>query len=148
MNGKLQSAVLVLVLSVLCPGAQAPKETPEKVRTRLSGVWAGFAVEGKGEQPDRGPVKLELTISPEKIHGKEFRGEKTMDHGEGSYELDLTRDPPVLDATKTGNRKETWLGIYKLEGDTFHWCVGRRERPKDFETKKGAFLLIFKRKKG
>jgi hypothetical protein len=31
-------------------------------RKQLAGTWKGFAVEGKGEKPDTGPVKLELVI--------------------------------------------------------------------------------------
>jgi len=127
--------------------ADPPPPAEAQARRDLAGVWRGFAVEGKGEKPDQGPVKLEITISAETIKGVEFKGGQSIDHGEGVYALDLDADPRQLDGTKsnTRGRKETWLGIYKLEQDTLYWCAGRRERPTSFETVKGQFLMILKR---
>ncbi len=123
----------------------APNEAPE--RAQLSGVWRGFAVEGKGEKPDQGPVKLQLTFSEKTIQGTEFKGDQTIDHGQGEYTLDLATDPRWLDGAKTlmSGRKDVWLGIYKLDGNTLHWCVAKRQRPTTFETVKGQFLMILKR---
>ena len=122
----------------------------EKVnREKLIGVWNGYAVEGKGENPDRGPVKLELTITKELIKAKQFKGKEVLDLGEGTFEIRPDMSPDHLDGDKkldNPNRKEIWLGIYQLEGDTLKWCVGRKTRPTEFETKQGAFLLILKRK--
>lgn len=137
--------VLALLLLALPGRAAAPDEAAE--RTRLAGLWKGFTVEGKGENPDRGPVKLELTITDRTIHGIEIKSDQRLDHGTGEYTLVLSSDPRQLDGTRTNERgrKDTWIGIYKLEGDTLKWCVARRDRPTTFETKKGQFLLILKR---
>jgi len=60
---------LTTSLLLFVPGATAltaePAQTPDEQaeRARFVGVWRGFTVEGKGETPDRGPVKLELTIT-------------------------------------------------------------------------------------
>ena len=118
------------------------------VRKKLVGVWKGFAVEGRGERPDRGPVKLELTITETSIKGIESKGQGTIDHGEGAYTLDLTQKSPFLDAAKSNERgrKEEYVGIYSLEGDTLKWCVTRqKQRPTEFATANRAFLLILKR---
>lgn len=132
----------------VCAGETAPADDAAE-RKKLAGFWKGFAVEGKGEKPDQGPVKLELTISEKTIKGIEKKGEGQIDHGEGSYTFDLTGTPRVLDAAKTNERgrKEEWVGIYELDGDTLKWCVGRKTRPATFETFKGQFLLILKRTK-
>lgn len=117
-------------------------------RARFVGVWKGFAVDGKGETPDRGPVKLELTITERRIHGIEIRGDERIDHGEGEFTLNLDAEPHHLDGTQTNERgrEKTYLGIYSLDGDTLRWCVSpRKERPTTFETVKGQFLLILKR---
>ncbi len=119
-------------------------------RKNLVGVWKGFAVEGKGERPDRGPVKIDLTINETSIKGIESKGQGTIDHGEGAYTLDLTQKPAFLDAAKTNERgrKEEYVGIYSLEGDTLKWCVTRqKQRPTEFATANRAFLLILKRQK-
>lgn len=118
------------------------------VRKQLAGVWKGFAVEGRGERPDRGPVKLEVTITETTIKGIELKGEGTINHGEGTHTINLKEKPGWLDATKTNERgrKEEYLGIYSLEGDTLKWCVSRgKQRPTEFMTAKGSFLVILKR---
>ena len=40
----------------------------------LNGVWRGFVVKGKGEQPDRGSVHLELTIKGNRIGASVWTG--------------------------------------------------------------------------
>lgn len=126
------------------------QETEAEVRKKLTGTWSGYAVEGRGENPDRGPVKLELTISPDLIRAKQFKGKQAFDLGEGTYKLRLDGKPRHLDGDKkldNPNRKQVWLGIYELNGDTLRWCVGKKARPSDFATGDGAFLLILKRKR-
>jgi uncharacterized protein (TIGR03067 family) len=139
-------ASLLLTLSAIV-AADEKSDADAAARKSLTGVWRGFAVDGKGEKPDQGPVKLELTISEKTIKGIEFKGETPVDHGEGAFTLDLAADPQQLDGTKTNERgrKDTWLGIYKLEKDTLYWCVAKRERPETFATVKGQFLMILKR---
>jgi len=145
---------LTTSLLLFVPGATAltaePAQTPDEQaeRARFVGVWRGFTVEGKGETPDRGPVKLELTITERTMGGIQIRDDQRIDHGEGEYVLNLASDPHHLDAAKTRDtgRSQSYVGIYTLQGDTLRWCVSpRKERPETFETKKGQFLLILKK---
>jgi uncharacterized protein (TIGR03067 family) len=132
-------------VSLLGAGVNEPQE-----RQKFVGVWKGFAVEGRGENPDRGPVKLELRITEKSMKGLEFKGTNVVDHGEGEFALDLNQNPKYLDAWKTNERgrKQNYVGIYTLEGDTLKWCVSpQKTRAETFETKKGQFLLILKRQK-
>jgi uncharacterized protein (TIGR03067 family) len=131
------------------PSSQG-QEPADKARAKLIGVWAGYAVEGKGEKPNQGPVKLELTITMELIQAKQFKSKDALDLGEGTFVLNHAKTPFTLDGDKklaNPNRKEVWLGIYELDGDTLKWCVRKKSRPTEFETKEGAFLMIFKRAK-
>ncbi|MEZ6139090.1 MAG: TIGR03067 domain-containing protein [Zavarzinella sp.] len=125
------------------PAVLAADDVP--TRNALTGVWVGYAIEGKGEKPDQGPVKIKLTITKDQIAGVQLDGEKMIDQGSGTYTLDLSKPVHVMDATHSQRKNNTWQGIFVLEGDTLKWCVGRRERPTEFETKKGAFYLILKR---
>jgi len=129
--------------------AAEPSASEAKERLSLTGIWRGFAVEGRGERPDQGPAKLELTISEGTIKGIEFKGNAPVDHGEGDYLLDLAAEPRQLDGSKTtlSGRKDVWMGIYKVEGDKLYWCVAKRVRPTSFETVKGQFLMILNREK-
>lgn len=142
---------LLLTVALVLLNAPLWAEAPDKTaRDKLVGTWNGFAVEGKGEKPDQGAVKLELTITKDLIKAKQFRDKMVTDLGEGTFVLGLDKKPQHMDGDKklaNPNRKEVWLGIYELDGDTLKWCVGRRARPTEFETKPGQFLLILKRKK-
>jgi uncharacterized protein (TIGR03067 family) len=136
------------VLPACAQDARPASAEDAAVRKQLVGMWKGFAVEGRGERPDRGPVKLELTITETAIKGIELKGEGTINHGEGTHAFNLKESPRWLDATKTNERgrKEEYLGIYSLEGDTLKWCVSRgKQRPTEFLTAKGSFLVILKR---
>ena len=145
---KLSASAVVFVL-LLAPLALAAADDEEAAEhKKLVGTWHGYAVEGRGENPDRGPVKLVLTITMDRITGLK---DGKQDVGEGAHKLDLTKQPKRLDATRT--RKpgtgRTHLGIYKLDGDTLNWCVANWNKPlpTDFVTRKGQYLLILKRKK-
>jgi len=139
--------------TVVCLGALAllsADTNEQEERKKLVGVWNGFTVEGRGETPDRGPVKLKLTVSEKTIKGIQFDGSKVVDHGEGEFTIDMSQNPKHLDAAKTNERgrKVEYFGIYKLEGDTLKWCVSpRKQRPTDFQTGNGNFLVIVKRQK-
>jgi uncharacterized protein (TIGR03067 family) len=154
MNAQLvkRAAIAAAVLMLACVRAfpaekpKAPSEADE--RAKLAGLWKGFAVEGKGENPDRGPVKLEITIKGNTMGGIEIKDSERIDHGEGEFTLDLSVNPRHLDAAKTlpRGRKQAYVGIYTLEGNTLKWCISpQKTRPTTFETKKGQFLLILKR---
>lgn len=134
-------------LCALASEADKNAESDAEARQKLAGNWRGFTVEGKGEKPDQGPFKLELIFSDKSIHGIELKGDAKVDHGEGNYTLDLAAQPLHLDGSKAtlSGRKDTWLGIYKLEGETLYWCVAKRQRPTTFETVKGQFLMVLKR---
>lgn len=150
---KFTALLLTLLLGEVILSTRAQDTKPAAtddaaVRKQLVGLWKGFAVEGRGERPDRGPVKLEVTITETAIKGIELKGEGTINHGEGTHTLNLKESPRWLDATKTNERgrKEEYLGIYSLEDDTLKWCVSRgKQRPTQFETVKGSFLVILKR---
>jgi uncharacterized protein (TIGR03067 family) len=140
-------AGLPCLAAIALQGAEADEQQERK---EFVGVWKGFTVEGRGENPDRGPVKLELRIAEKTMKGLEFKGTNTVDHGEGEFALDLRQSPKHLDAWQTNERgrKVSYVGIYTLERDTLKWCVSpQKARPETFETKKGQFLLILKRQK-
>ena len=59
-------------------------------------------------------------------------------------------EQPSPEREEWGSEKgETYLGIYKIEGDTLKWCVAvpGSERPSEFATSGSDFLLVLKRQK-
>lgn len=150
MNARaLQAGWTVLLVIGGTAALHAAEGDDAQQRRQLSGSWTGYAVEGKGENPNTGPVKLELTITEKSIHGVTFQGGQRVDQGEGEYTLGLSATPRTLDGAKLrlNGRKDEWLGIYTLEGDMLKWCVAKRKRPTAFETVKGQFLLILRRER-
>jgi len=141
-----RTTAFLIVATLVAPGPA--QESADKAREKLIGKWAGYAVNGKGEKPNEGPVKIDLTITKDLIKATGYKGKAPMDLGQGTFDLKLDKTPFHLDGDKkldNPNRKEIWLGIYRLDGDTLKWCVRKKSRPTEFETKDGAFLLILKR---
>jgi uncharacterized protein (TIGR03067 family) len=146
----MKNATFILTLTLglcgfLCAALGADNDDAA-MRKKLAGAWRGFAVEGTGEKPDQGPVKLELTITEKEIAAIKDGSE---DMGAGAYTVGLGQSPMWLDGTRTrgAGPKGPYLGIFKFEGDTLKWCVStpRNPRPTEFKTVKGQFLVILKR---
>ena len=145
------------------PGAsktEKPKSQPstkttagnpnDKDRKSLVGTWQGYVVEGKGENPNRGAVHLEIVITPDKMTSTDLQT-PSKSFGEGTFRLDASAKLKTLDPIGTGGpeKGKAYLGIYILEGDTLKWCVANpgKPRPQEFASKTGAgqFLMILKR---
>lgn len=144
------SLCLILATTISFSAIASAQDAADKERAKLVGAWVGYAVAGKGEKPNEGPVKLELIITKDSIKGFGLKGKERIDYGIGTYTLKLDTMPFQMDGDKkldNPNRKEIHLGIYQLDGDTLKWCVARKKRPTEFETGNGAFLLILKRQK-
>ncbi len=137
--------VLLAVCGLLAVGAG-----PADDSKALEGTWRGWVVEGKGETSDRGLVQLELVIKGDRIVAKQLNG-KEGSLGEGTYRLSVLGKQKAIDATRTSApaKGRTHQGIYALEGDTLRWCVANPngDRPTEFVTRRGQFLLILKRQK-
>ena len=141
-------AILAVGIAVLLVQVGVSQEAVDKVRATLVGTWVGYAVKGKGENPERMGVKVELKITKDAIQGFGFKGKDKTDLGIGTFTLKLDTTPYHLDGDKkldNPKRKEIWLGVYELDGDNLRWCVGRKKRPTEFDGKDDAFLLILKR---
>ena len=146
-NLKVMVFAILGVLGTPHPSSRADEAS---VRKQLSGTWTGFVVDGRGQRIDRGPVSLELVITPKSIKSKPGAKE---DLGEGTYRLGQAKDARNLDATRTSNPRkgEVFLGIYAVDGDTLKWCTANpgRPRPTEFITKPGSgqFYMVMKRQK-
>jgi uncharacterized protein (TIGR03067 family) len=68
---------------------------------------------------------------------------------QGTFKLDLTRNPKAIDYTDThgADAGKTFLAIYSLEGDNLIFCAARdgQSRPTEFKTKLGEVLRVLQR---
>lgn len=148
------SVLLLIVTLAWANEPKSPKEDPMAAeKKKLEGTWEGYAVDGRGEKPNQGPVHFRVIIKDNKISAVDLGSpDKNKDMGSGSYTLDPSKTLKEIDATGIvlpGKRERTFLGIYELDGDTLKWCVDHRakERPTEFRTASGKYLLILKRQK-
>lgn len=147
----MRASAAVVIFVALCTPTLSLAGDAEADAQKLSGTWEGYAVEGTGERPDRGPVHVRLKISGDKIEAFDL-GANAKEMGTGSFTLDPGKTLKEIDAKGIilpGKRERTFAGIYELDGDTLRWCVDNRqkERPTEFRTHAGKYLLILKRQK-
>lgn len=122
-------------------------------RERLAGIWRGWLVNGRGEDPTTGQMEMELTITANRIVAKELGTNRAAAHGElgeGTFVMVGSGTSGNLDATSTSGQHQgrEYLGVYEIDGDTLKWCVdnrGRRTRPQEFETGRGNYLMVLRR---
>jgi len=142
------ASVMALALGADQAAAQKPaaKEPPA---ASLDGLWRGWVVNGKGENPDAGQTHLELLIKGNQIAAQRLDGNRGP-LGRGIYKTGPGK-PPWMDAAelRTGGKPKTYQGICEVTPEVFKWCVATpgNRRPTQFETKGQQFLLILKRQK-
>lgn len=117
----------------------------------LEGVWRGWVVRGRGEDPNSGEMEVELTIRGGQIDGRELGTNRAPQGGLGSGTFTMAGDGTsgTLDAVQTSGPESgrNYMGVYEFDGDTLRWCVtGRnRQRPQTMATDRGNYLLILRR---
>jgi uncharacterized protein (TIGR03067 family) len=124
----------------------AAEKVPE---LNLDGIWRGYVVYGKGENPNRGSVHMELTIKGKHIVAKRLDGQGAP-LGDGTYRISSGRYY-VIDATENRARGKgrTYQGICTFAPDTMKWCTANpgNPRPTAFETKGQQFYMVLKRQR-
>jgi len=142
-------SLISLILLTGCTMIEAADSDNAAERRKFAGVWKGWVVEGKGEQPYQRRMPITLTIKGDTITGVQGDGK---DLGEGTFSIRTVNGIRQMDTTRTKNpgRGQNYNGIYSLDGDTLKWCVSNppgRERPDSLQSKTGQFLMILQRQK-
>jgi hypothetical protein len=110
-------------------------------RKDILGVWIG-AMQGEP------PGSIELTITPDKISGRNPRTGKSL--GEGAYEIDPVKKTITTRGIASPVKGNLYLGLYSLEGNTLRWVSSShgRKRPVDLVHRpdRDQFLMTLERK--
>ena len=127
------------------------QEVVQKELKKFEGTWVIASMERNRERAPKEALKgIRLIIKGDKFAIKD--GNMTL---EGTFKVDPSQKPKVLDATATEDgKKETTVGIYEFDGDTLKVCYTPEggERPKEFSTKAGTnehpiMLDVYEREK-
>lgn len=122
-------------------------------REPLTGVWRGWVVDGRGQNPDAGHMEMELTVIGNRMTARELGANRRAQEGlgAGTFVVSAQGNSGNLDANQTAGQHagREYRGIFELEGDTLKWCVGGRgtTRPSEFETGRGNYLMILHKQK-
>lgn len=117
----------------------------------LAGVWRGWVVDGRGENPDTGHMEMELTVNGNHMSARELGANQRAREGlgEGTFIASVQGTTGNLDATQTVGQHagREYRGIFEVNGDTLKWCVGGRgtTRPSEFATSRGNYYMILHR---
>jgi uncharacterized protein (TIGR03067 family) len=139
------NSVLILTAGLLlaAPGSGLEND-PQDDLTRLQGTWSTVSLVNDGktlvsekDPPRPGPV---TKFAYEGNKWLVLVGDKTV--ATGVMKLDSTRRPKeidIMDESGTKNGK-TKLGIYRLDGDTYEYCIAPagKARPTEFSSSEGS----------
>jgi RNA polymerase sigma factor (sigma-70 family) len=145
------------------------KKVAKSDKDRLQGKWLLISCECNGEDQMQPWLKDNALLVIDEADGKlfcktvfkdrarvfELFGEEMDKWTKTLLKLDARTKPKTLDST---DGKGTYLGIYKLDGDTLTWCQSEKglppgaaetERPTEFSTTPGdgRSLVVYKRQK-
>lgn len=132
------------------PGTSS-RTGPDSAASRLRGVWSGWVVRGRGENPNEGEMEIELTVEGNRIVGRELGTRRGPPNGLGAGTFTMTGDGRTgnLDTVGTSGSQDgrNSMGIYELDGDTLKWCVTQRnrQRPRTMESDRGNYLLVLRK---
>lgn len=119
--------------------------------SRLAGVWKGWIVHGRGENPNEGEMEIELTVEGNRMTGRELGTRRGPPEGLGAGTFTMTGNGKTgnidTDGTSGSQDGRSSMGIYELNGDTLKWCVTQRNRvrPTTMATDRGNYLLILRK---
>jgi hypothetical protein len=131
---------LRLLLLFLMAGLAGSLQADDK--SGILGVW-------KGGMPGEPPGSMELTITPNKITGRNPRTGESL--GEGTYELDPANHTIDTVRVEKFGRGKKYFGRYSLEANVLKWVSNSRgnKRPADLTHRpdRDQFLMVLERQR-
>lgn len=120
--------------------AQEPKPAgpKEKDLAALQGDWKFMWAEHDGQRYDAAQNVLSIRDNKWGPKGKDAIA---------AFKIDPSAMPKLIDITSVEGKGHVTEGIYKTEGDMLIMCLylgdGPRQRPLEFATTPGSYLLIY-----
>jgi uncharacterized protein (TIGR03067 family) len=140
---------LLLVIGVVfLLAADDANQEVKKEMDRFQGTWRMVSLEaGQNKLTEDALKDFRL-----KIEGDKFTATEGTSENHGTFKVDPTKKPKTIEIIMIqGEKRQTLLGIYELEGDTYKLCgdMSGKSRPTEFAIKPGSgyILEVLKREK-
>jgi uncharacterized protein (TIGR03067 family) len=134
---------LAIICGLVLAGAVMSRAEPPQ---KLDGVWEILTVAVAGEDYSHKVGEGDRIV----FQGNKGTIHETTRERKFNIVVDSSREPPTIDLSAAeGGRKETCLGIYRIDGDRLHftYAIPGEPRPKDFVSRKSdkSFVFVLKR---
>jgi uncharacterized protein (TIGR03067 family) len=146
----MRSSILIPIAVVLVVVADEPGDLNKKDLERMQGGWTTLVRVVDGDKLGDDEAQVIFRTVKNDMYTVSFY-DKPVDTG--TFTIDAAKKPKTIDLrpASTGKDAAPLLGIYEFDGDTLRICSAGagKERPKDFECKKGSgrSLTVWKREK-
>jgi RNA polymerase sigma factor (sigma-70 family) len=122
--------------------AKKAKEAEDKEaasdKKAILGTWVAVSGEQNGQKiPKEKLEAIKLIFTEDKVAREGYEPK------EGTYTIDQEKKPKEIDLFANAN---PWKGIYELNGKTLKLVCKRNDRPTEFDSNGGRFLLVLEKK--
>jgi uncharacterized protein (TIGR03067 family) len=134
----------------LCAFALFAGDAATELKKLEGATWAFVAAQKGGEKAPDEVLKFTATFAGDKMTIESNDPAKKERKIEFAIKLDPTKDPKEIDFLKLPDKNERTLGIYKLSGDEFTFCMPDDKdapRPKEFASPQGTRIMLITLKK-
>jgi uncharacterized protein (TIGR03067 family) len=126
-------------------GGQTGKPEGKPPSTAVQGTWVVASI--NGESAPEGGQEMTLTFTGDKY--EQSLGGTVNERG--TFKVDASKKPMTIDLAigEGSDAGKSQLGIVEVSGDTMKLHLdspGAAQRPTDFSSKEGSFMVIAKKK--
>jgi RNA polymerase sigma factor (sigma-70 family) len=117
---------------------RAKEEKAKSEKQALQGTWVAVSGEQNGQKVPKDKLEgFKLIFTDDKVAREGYEPR------EGPYTIDPNKDPKEIDLFTAS---KIWKGIYELKGTTLKLVCKTDDRPTEFDSSGGRFLIVFEKK--
>ncbi len=119
--------------------AQSKQAEAKSDKEAIQGTWVAMSGEQNGEKVPKEKLEaIKLIFTEDKVTREGY------EPAEGTYKIDPEKNPKEIDLFT--DAKKPWMGIYELKGTSLKLICKTKDRPTDYDSNGGRFLLILEKK--
>jgi RNA polymerase sigma factor (sigma-70 family) len=124
--------------TVAADDEKAKDKKAKSDKEAIQGTWVAVSGEQNGEKVPKEKLEaIKLIFTEDKVTREGY------EPAEGTYSIDPDKKPKEIDLF--ADAAKPWKGIYELKETTLKLICKREDRPTDFDSNGGRFLLVFEK---